>query len=69
MNNVFIYVLKLLQIIQMALGLGQAVGPIISAAQAVLQAAADAGRDISDDEILALDSQRHALEQQIQAAQ
>lgn len=66
--NILDYALQLLQLIQMALGAGLSADPYIQAGQAVLQAAADAGRDITDDEIAALDATRHSLEQQIRDA-
>jgi hypothetical protein len=67
MNAIF-YALKLLEIVKMALGAGLAADPYIEAGEAVLQAAADAGVDITDDQILDLDATRHALEQQIRDA-
>jgi hypothetical protein len=66
--NALIYALKLLEIIKMALGAGLSADPYIEAGEAVLQAAADAGVDITDDQILDLDATRHALEQQIRDA-
>jgi hypothetical protein len=66
--NALVYALQLLQLVRMALGAGIAADPYLDAGEAVLNAAAAAGRDITDDEILALDAQRHSLEQQIRDA-
>jgi hypothetical protein len=66
--NAALYAIQLLQLIRIALGAGLAADPYLDAGEAVLQAAADAGRDITDDEINALDAQRHELEQQIRDA-
>lgn len=66
--NALLYALKLLQIIQLALGAGLSADPYLKAGEAVLQAAADAGIDITDQQILDLDATRHDLEQQIRDA-
>lgn len=66
--NAILYGLKLLQLIQMAIAARLAADPYIQAGQAVLQAAANEGRDITDDEILSLDATRHDLEQKIRDA-
>lgn len=62
------YVLQLLQLIKMAIGAGLSADPYITAAEQVLQADADANRDVSDEEIAALDAQRHSLEEAIRNA-
>jgi len=66
--NAIAYGLKLLQIIQLAIGAGISADPYIKAGEAVLQAAANAGVDITNDQITDLDATRHSLEQQIREA-
>lgn len=65
--NAILFGLKALGIIDMLLGMGIDASPFISETKATLQAAADAGVDITDEQILALDAKRHDIEAQIQA--
>lgn len=65
--NAILLALKALGIIDMLLGAGMDASPFISETRDTLQAAADAGIDITDEQILALDQKRHDIEAQIQA--
>lgn len=66
--NAVLYALKLLQLLRLLLGAGIAADPYITAGEEVLQAAADAGVDITNEQIEALDATRHSIEQQIRDA-